>query len=209
VNRRFLPWRIAGSYFESCNCEAICPCRMIAFVPGGRSTHGVCFGALSWRIEDGHAGEVDLAGLNAALVYRYSDDEERSPWQFNIHVDERGDERQREALTDILVGRLGGMLILALPWVRKPSTLLDVRASRIEIEVGNRSGQLRVGDSVSARASRPFETDQRVTCIVPGHHRPGTELIADWQRVSDEPFEWELEGNCAFVTRFDYASNEP
>ena len=23
------PWRIRGAYFESCNCEAICPCRMV------------------------------------------------------------------------------------------------------------------------------------------------------------------------------------
>ena len=29
---RLTPWRISGAYFESCNCEAICPCRMV----GGR-----------------------------------------------------------------------------------------------------------------------------------------------------------------------------
>ena len=23
----YLPWHIAGSYYEVCNCEAICPCR--------------------------------------------------------------------------------------------------------------------------------------------------------------------------------------
>ena len=38
-------WRIAGSYFESCNCEAICPCRKIDGVPGGRSTYDECLGA--------------------------------------------------------------------------------------------------------------------------------------------------------------------
>ncbi len=202
------PWWIAGGYFESCNCEAICPCRTIAGVPGGRSTYGVCFGALSWRIEEGHAGDVDLAGLNAALVYRYSDDEEGSPWQFNLHVDERGDEEQREALANILVGKLGGKLILALPWVRKPSELLHVRTSRIEIEIGAKSNELRIGEAVGMLASEPFATGDRVSCIVPGHHQPGTELIADQQTVRDEPFEWELAGNCAFVTRFDYASDE-
>jgi hypothetical protein len=30
-------WQIAGRYFESCNCDAICPCRRINGVPGGRS----------------------------------------------------------------------------------------------------------------------------------------------------------------------------
>ena len=201
-------WRIAGGYFESCNCEAICPCRMVAGVPGGRSTNGVCFGALSWQVEEGHAGDVDLGGLDAALVYRYSDDEERSPWTFNVHVDERGDERQRAALGDILVGKIGGSLILALPWVRKPATLLEVKTSRIEVEIGPKLNELRIGSAVEMRASTPFETDDRVSCIVPGHHRAGTELVADHQRVADGPFEWELTGNCAFVTRFEYTSDE-
>ena len=28
MNGSLTPWRIRGTYFESCNCEAICPCRM-------------------------------------------------------------------------------------------------------------------------------------------------------------------------------------
>ena len=48
-------WHIRGSYFESCNCDPICPCRRIDGVPGGRSTHGICTGVLSWRIEEGTA----------------------------------------------------------------------------------------------------------------------------------------------------------
>ena len=50
-----MSWRIQGTYFESCNCDAICPCRRIDGVPGGRSTHGVCTGVLSWLIEEGTA----------------------------------------------------------------------------------------------------------------------------------------------------------
>ena len=45
-----MSWRIRGTYFESCNCDAICPCRRIDGVAGGRSTHGVCMGVLSWLI---------------------------------------------------------------------------------------------------------------------------------------------------------------
>jgi hypothetical protein len=177
-------------------------------VPGGRSTYGVCFGVLSWEIHEGHAGSIDLSGLNAALVYSYDDDEQGSPWQFNVHVDDRGDEQQREALAGILVGRLGGKLILALPWVRKPAELLHVRTSRIEINHGSRGPELRIGTGVALRASRPVETDQRVSCIVPGHHRPGAEFYADEATVSDEPFAWELADNCAFVSMFDYRSDE-
>ena len=48
-----VPWQISGSYLEACNCEAICPCRRIGGRPGGRSTYGECFGALSWIVDAG------------------------------------------------------------------------------------------------------------------------------------------------------------
>ena len=96
-----MTWRIAGSLLESCNCEAICPCRRIDGTMGGRSTYGVCLGALSWRIVEGHADGVDLAGLGVVLATSYSDDEEGSPWSFVVDVDERADGPQREALEAI------------------------------------------------------------------------------------------------------------
>ncbi len=200
------PWRIAGSYFESCNCDAICPCRTVSGVPGGRSTHGTCFGVLSWSVEDGFAGDVPLAGLAAALVYDYDDDESGSPWRFELHVDERGDERQRAALADILLGRAGGERVLRLPWVRKRSDLLAVRTSRVEIEHAGAEHRVAVGERVAARASRPFPTAERVSCIVPGHEVAGTELVADLLEAHDGPFEWKLAANCAFAARFEYAS---
>lgn len=75
-----MSWRIHGTCFESCNCDPICPCRRIDGVPGGRSTHGVCMGVLSWLIEDGAADGTDVSGLPVALACRYSDDEPGSPW---------------------------------------------------------------------------------------------------------------------------------
>lgn len=208
ANDDYAPWRLTGAYLESCNCEAICPCRTIGGVPGGRSTHGVCLGVLGWRIDDGHAGVLDLGGLNAALVYRYSDDDDGSPWQFVLHVDARGDEAQLRALSQILLGRLGGKLVLALPWVRKPSNLIRVEASSIQIDLDGDARRLRVGDSVRLQIGRPVQTTERVSCIVPGHHQPGREHYADALVVGGEPFSLELAGNCAFVSVFEYSSTD-
>jgi hypothetical protein len=200
-----MPWRIRGAYFESCNCEAICPCRMVGGVKGGRSTYGICFGVLSWLVSDGHAGEIDLTGLAAAFVIRYDDDEPGSPWSFVVHVDERGSAEQQTALAAILTGELGGE-VLRLPWVSKPSNLLDVRASPIEIIDSADGHELKVGRAVRLRASTPYQTDEIVACGIPGYDKPGTELIADELVVDDAPFAWELTGNCAFASPFDYSS---
>jgi len=198
-------WHIEGDYFESCNCEAICPCRTVGGVPGGRSTYGICMGVLSWLVREGHADGVDLSGLAAAFVIRYEDDEPGSPWSFVVHVDERGSEEQREALASILTGKLGGEDVLRLPWVRKPSEELAVRASPIELRVDGDRKELRVGSAVELAATKPFPTEERVSCVIPGHHIAGTEYYAERLAVHDEPFEWELEGNCAFVCTFSYS----
>jgi hypothetical protein len=201
-----MSWSIAGDYFESCNCDAICPCRTVAGVPGGRSTHGICFGVLSWLVREGDADGVDLGGLAAAFTIRYDDDEPGSPWTFTVHVDEGGSEEQRRALAEILTGERGGDDILRLPWVRKPSELLEVRASPIEISHGPDGHELRVGRSIELSASRPVETEERVSCVIPGHHIAGCELYADRLAVDEAPFEWELSGNCAYVSTFAYSS---
>jgi hypothetical protein len=191
-----LSFRIRGAYFESCNCEAICPCRMIGGVPGGRSTYGVCFGVLSWRIEDGHLGDVDLSGLATALVCRYDDDEDGSPWSVVLHVDASGDTPQQDALAHIF---LEG--IPHLPWIRKARHLIAVHASDIAID----GADLRIGEAVTLRATQRVDTDLPVACGIPGYDRAGYELYADELRVEDGPFSWALSGNCAYVSDFDYA----
>lgn len=200
------PWQIAGTYLEACNCEPICPCRTIDGRRGGRSTHGECLGALSWRIESGRAGQVDLTGLAAALVSRYHDDEAGSPWRFFLYVDERGDEAQRDALEQIFLGRLGGTPEEQFPWVWKPSDLLGVRAAEIEIDHTPGKGWFRVGEEVTVRVRGPFAEQAEVTCVIPGHDRGGTEVVTETLRADAGALSFELEGVCGYESTFAYSS---
>lgn len=190
-----MSFHIAGTYLEACNCDAICPCRTIDGITGGRSTNGICFGVLSWRVDEGHADGVDLSGSGAVMTYRYDDDEPGSPWTLVLHVD------GPDELADVLLGRSGGGHVLTLPWVRKPNA--SVRIERARIEFG--PGDVRVGEAIRLRATTPVETDSTVSCIVPGHDRPGVELVNEEVRALDPPFDFELHGTCAFTRDFDYA----
>jgi hypothetical protein len=201
-----LPWAIAGTYLEACNCEAICPCRRVGGAAGGRSTYGVCTGALSWAITDGRAGQVDLSGLGAVLACRYDDDEPGSPWTFFLYLDERGTERQREALVAILTGSLGGSARDHFPWAWKESRLLGWRPVPIEIEHTPRRGWFRAGEHVTMRVGDPVADQEPVTCVIPGHDRSGTELYADLLRVDEGPLSFELSGKCAYQSTFEYSS---
>src|SRR5229473_678579 len=56
-------WHIEGEYFESCNCELLCPCLLSH--AQARPTEGHCDVVLATHIARGSYGKVDLAGLNA------------------------------------------------------------------------------------------------------------------------------------------------
>ena len=199
-----MSWRIRGSYFESCNCDAICPCRRINGVPGGRSTHGICLGILSWLIEDGEAGGVDLTGLPVALAVRYSDDEEGSPWTWILYLDVHATDEQRDALEGIFTGRLGGDAMTQFPWARKASELVAVRPVEIEVDHTRRRQWLRIRDRLSVRIRDAYAGVEVVTCVIPGHQRAGEELVADELVVEDGPLAFSYRGTCGYGADFDY-----
>jgi hypothetical protein len=200
-------WRVAGTYFESCNCDAVCPCRMVNGQRGGRSTHGICYGALSWRVEEGRAADVDLDGLAVAMVYRYDDDVSGSPWRLVLHVDHRATPPQHDALAAIFLGEAGGEHVSGLPWVRKAWESVAVRSSPVQIRHDGPRHELRIGDAAAVLATQRVETDADISCIVPGYERIGTELYADELSLHGDGFDDELRGTCAFVAPFDYASD--
>ena len=199
-------WRIRGTYLEVCNCEAICPCRRIDGKPGGRSTYGECMGALSWQIADGALGEVDLSSLGVVLVIWYSDDEPGSPWTWIMHIDERADPAQRAALEDIFTGRVSGSPWSQFRWVFKPSNLLAIVQSRIEIDHTPGRGWFRAGSQVNVRIVGPVETESVVTCLMPGHDRAGREVIAGLVEVDHEQLRFSYTGRCGYESTFDYSS---
>ena len=199
-----MSWRIRGSYFESCNCDAICPCRRIDGVSGGRSTHGECLGLLSWLIEEGDAGGVDLGGQPVALATRYSDDEEGSPWTWILYLDQGTSRDQRDALEAIYAGRLGGDAQKHFPWAWKASELAAVRPVEIEVEHTRRRQWLRIRDHVSVRIRDRYDGPETVTCVIPGHEREGEELVADELIVEDGPLAFSYRGVCGYASDFDY-----
>jgi len=206
-NRTPAQWRVQGSYFEACNCEAICPCRSVGARPGGPSSSGECFGALSWHVRQGFADRVDLSDLRTVLSLRYFDNVQPStPWEVVLYVDDRADDDQRHALADIFLGRAGGTVsqrygpaIGQIHAVRSARITLEHTAPRKRIDV---LGYLTV--EAEGEASAPGD----VHCGIPGFDHPGTELHGDMLQSGDSALRWEVRGrrHAAFTSDFDYTS---
>jgi hypothetical protein len=56
-------WNLTGTYFETCNCEAACPCVFLS-----PPSTGECTVLIAWHIDQGRSDDVALDGLNVALA---------------------------------------------------------------------------------------------------------------------------------------------
>ena len=95
----YVDWSVKGVEFGNCNCDFGCPCQFEAL-----PTHGRCEGFEVTRIDAGHFGDVRLDGLCAALLYAWPGPIFEGNGALQAIVDERADERQRDALLKILYG---------------------------------------------------------------------------------------------------------
>ena len=202
-----MDWQVRGSYFEACNCDAICPCRSVGAAPGGPSTYGVCYGSLSWRILDGHAEAVDLSGLDVVMSLRYHDDVQPStPWEVVLYVDERASDQQLDALAGIFLGRWGGTVESL--YGRAIGEVHAVRRARITVEHVAPRKRIDVVGYITVASEGPASEVGDVRCGIPGLDHPGTELFGDELVSTDEVLRWEIRGrrNASFATDFDYQS---
>lgn len=92
-------WFIKGREFAHCNCAYGCPCQFNAL-----PTHGDCRAILSIIIEEGRHGDTDLSGLNMAGIVAWPGAVHEGRGHIVPIVDERADEKQREALLRIMSG---------------------------------------------------------------------------------------------------------
>jgi len=199
-------WAVAGSYFEACNCEAICPCRRVGERAGGRSTYGICQFVLSWQISQGQADELPLDDLAVVMAGWYDDDEPGSPWRVSLYLDERARPEQHDALAAIFRGLAGGTTLRN--FAAAIGTVHQVRRARIELSHVPRRWSIRAGTYLTVHAETLVDAPALVACGIPGFGQPGQEVIADTFQVDDDPLSWDLHGRCGFATNFAYSSHD-
>ena len=59
-------WRLEGKWLEYCSCDYGCPCESMA-----DPTQGHCTGAVAFKIDKGHYGDLSLDGLVVAATFYF------------------------------------------------------------------------------------------------------------------------------------------
>ena len=205
-------WRIAGDWFDVCKCNVPCPCEF-AQAP----TYGDCEGVWGFRIREGRFGDVSLDGLNVVALGSF----EGNLWagqarnlKLGLILDERADDRQREALQAIFGGRAGGPMV-KLVEIWGPPDVAGLEFAPIEVEVA--------GDLSSWRAEIPGKVEARAEALTgamtpPGQRvqtlnppgsetggSPATWAVATTDRVDALGFKWEWNGRSSKHIPFDWS----
>lgn len=120
-------WQLKGDYFESCNCDVVCPC-LFSVAPSlsSQPTAGACEVAFGFHVDRGDADGVSLDGLNVALIARTPGPMGAGDWSVALYLDDRADGRQQAALQAIFSGAAGGPVANLAPLI---STVLGVKVA--------------------------------------------------------------------------------
>jgi hypothetical protein len=94
------PWEIKATEFVNCNCSYGCPCQFNAL-----PTYGHCEAASAFQIKEGHYGDVKLDGLVMGGVFQWPGAIHEGRGKAQPFIDERADDKQREALLKIMSGQ--------------------------------------------------------------------------------------------------------
>lgn len=106
-------WAAKGEYMEACSCDFLCPC-----VPKNATTaatHDFCKVALTFAIESGHYGGVQLDGVRFVFVAQSKAVMSHGDWIGGVVIDAAATDAQAEAIAAIASGAAGGPLALFAP----------------------------------------------------------------------------------------------
>jgi hypothetical protein len=175
-------WRLAGDWFDICSCNIPCPCEF-AQAP----TNNVCSGVLAWHIREGHFGDVQLDGLNLLALSTFEGNvwADEAKVRMGLFIDERADERQRQALQTVFGGQAGGWPAIFASLIGE---LRGVEFVPIAFEVANDLAFWRVEipgrvvGHATALSGPTTPPGKRVQTINPPGSEVGPGQVATWGR---------------------------
>ncbi len=207
-------WRLKGDFIDFCKCAVPCPCTF-----GRPPTEGDCEGIVGFRFREGNYGDVDLSGINAVGLMYFEgniwDPDVRA--EMGLIIDERADDRQREALQTMFGGQAGGWLQLFAENV--VGKMLGLEFAPIELEIDEDLGSWRLKVDGKAEGSAelltgPTSGGQRLAV----HNPPGSEVgpgqgpatygIASTDKADAFGLNWERSGRSAKHIPFEWSSED-
>jgi len=159
-------WSVSGQYYETCNCDFVCPC-----VPGQlavRPTKGDCQFAMAFQVERGSFGNVRLDGIGFVILGLTPGEMGKGNWSVGLITDARATAEQRDAITAIASGQAGGPMAALSGLIGK---FLGVESAPITFNRQGRAWSITAGDllDMSATGASGLNPDKELRLENTGH----------------------------------------
>lgn len=200
-----MPWKLEGSYFETCSCNVICPCTA-SFSLG--STLDFCRVALVFHVADGEVDGTDVGGLTVVALVDSPKVMTDGNWRLGVFIDAAASDEQAEKLGAVFSGALGGPMAALGPLV---SESLGVERAPITVQEDGLRHSVQIGDAVDFEIEDvvPFGSESGQPARLTGiFHPAGSELtVARATRSNIDAFGIAFEGKSAFSrSQFSWAA---
>ena len=200
-----MSWNLAGSYFETCSCDVVCPCT--ASLALG-ATKDRCNITQVFNVKSGEVEGTDVSGLTVAAVVDTPKVMSEGNWRLGVVIDEAASDEQAEKLGAVFSGALGGPMEALGPLVAEN---LGLERAAIEVQEDGLKHSIRIGDAVDFEIEDvvPFGVESGEPARVTGiFHPAGSELtIARATRSHIDAFGIQFEGGSAFSnSNFSWAA---
>jgi hypothetical protein len=167
---------------------------------------GECTVLLAWHIEKGKFEETSLDGFNVALAVHAPGDMTQGKWNVALYIDERANEGQRQALTQIFGGQAGGEPAALAPLIGK---VLGVTPVRIDYEAKGRRRSLHIPkiaemeiEALDGQGGREVTLENVPLTAVPNQ----TTVVAKSKRLTfhDHGENWDVSNKNGFYSPFSF-----
>jgi hypothetical protein len=168
-----MPWNLAGSYFETCSCDVVCPCT--ASLALG-ATKDRCKVVLVFNLKSGEVDGTDVGGLTVAAVCDTPKVMSEGNWRLGVVIDAAASDQQAEKLGGVFSGALGGPMAALGPLVGEN---LGVERLPIEVHEDGLKHSVRIGEEVEFEIEDvvPFGVETGEPAKITGIFHPvGSEL---------------------------------
>src|SRR5437588_9190153 len=168
-----MSWKLAGSYFETCSCEVVCPCTA-SFALG--ADYDRCRVTLVFNVKEGEVDGTDVSGLTVAAVGDAPKVMTDGNWRVGIFIDAEASDEQAEKLGAVFSGALGGPRAALASLI---SENLGVERAPIEFRVDGLRHSVKIGDAVDIEVEDvvPFGIESGEPVKLAGVFNPvGSEL---------------------------------
>jgi hypothetical protein len=196
-------WNLNGTYFETCNCEAACPC-----VFTSPPTEGECTVLVAWHIDKGQYGDVKLDGLNVALAVHAPGHMMQTKWKAAAYFDDKANAAQNDALHAIFGGKAGGHPAMLASFIGE---IVGAKNVPMKYKANGKQASLTIPGIAEAeievlegQGGKPITVDNHPLCIAPG--TPATVGRSKHFTFSDFWMDWKLSGRNGFLSNFAYSA---